>query len=217
MEACSAFPFDFGYYYEFDSGNNMDPVTGTQLLDRMVSAVEKVRQRLVRATAALEAAAVPYAVAGGNAVAAWVATIDEAAVRNTQDVDILIRRADLGAVKSALESNGFIYRHSAGLDVFLESQTQKARDAVHLLFAGEKVKPVELLANPDVTDSQILGTFNALSLQALAQIKLTAFRDKDRTHLRDLIDVGLIDQTWPARYPKELGARLQLLLDTPGG
>jgi hypothetical protein len=34
-------------------------------------------------------------VAGGNAVAAWVATVDPSAVRNTQDVDILLRRADL--------------------------------------------------------------------------------------------------------------------------
>jgi hypothetical protein len=183
----------------------------------MVSAVEKVRQRLVRAAAALESAAVPYAVAGGNAVAAWVATVDEAAVRNTQDVDILIRRDDFIALKSALESGGFVHRHSAGLDVFLEAPNQKARDAVQVRFAGEKVKESELLANPDVTDSQTIGTFKALSLRALVQIKLTAFRDKDRTHLRDLIDVGLIDQTWPPRFPFELATRLQLLLDTPGG
>ena len=40
-------------------------------------------------------------------------------------------------------------------------------------------------------------------------MKLTSFRDKDRTHLRDLIDVGLLDATWPARFPPELAARLQ--------
>ena len=57
--------------------------------ERMIRAVEKVRERLMRATAALEAAGIPYAVAGGNAVAAWVSRVDEAAVRNTQDVDIL--------------------------------------------------------------------------------------------------------------------------------
>ena len=48
-------------------------------------------------------------------------------------------------------------------------------------------------------------------------MKLTSFRDEDRTHLRDLIDVGLIDATWPARFPSELGQRLQLLLDNPDG
>ena len=57
-------------------------------LERMVRAVEKVKDRLLRATAALEKAGVPYAVVGGNAVAAWVTRVDEAAVRFTQDVDV---------------------------------------------------------------------------------------------------------------------------------
>ena len=45
-------------------------------LDRMVRAVEKVRLRLLRTVKVLEAASVPYAVIGGNAVAAWVSRID---------------------------------------------------------------------------------------------------------------------------------------------
>ena len=56
-----------------------------------------------------------------------------------------------------------------------------------------------------------------LSLEALVRIKLTAFRDKDRTHLRDLIDVGLIDNSWPAKYPDELATRLRMLIDNPEG
>lgn len=56
----------------------------TSVLERMMRAVEKVRARLLRATAALKAAGVPYAVIGGQAVAAWVATVDDAAARNTQ-------------------------------------------------------------------------------------------------------------------------------------
>ena len=48
-------------------------------LDRMVEAVELVRERLLRATAALDKAGVPYAVAGGIAVAAWVSRIDRSA------------------------------------------------------------------------------------------------------------------------------------------
>src|SRR5688572_8819108 len=101
-------------------------------LERMVNAVEKVRQRLLRAAAALRAARVPYAVAGGNAVAAWVSTVDESAVRNTQDVDVLIRRQDLPAVKLALEAAGFVHRHAAGLDLFLDSAAAKPREAVHI-------------------------------------------------------------------------------------
>ena len=60
-------------------------------LDRMVRAMEKVRPRLLRVVRALEDANVPYAVAGGNAVAAWVSSVDEAAVRNTRKVDILMK------------------------------------------------------------------------------------------------------------------------------
>lgn len=78
----------------------------------MVRAVVRVRERLLRATAALDAAGVPYAVAGGNAVAAWVATVDPAAVRNTQDVDVLLRRTNLVAATRALESVGFIRRNA---------------------------------------------------------------------------------------------------------
>jgi hypothetical protein len=61
-------------------------VLGPFSLDRMVNAVEKVRQRLFRAADALTSAGIPYAVAGGNAVALWVSRVDESAVRDTQDV-----------------------------------------------------------------------------------------------------------------------------------
>lgn len=186
-------------------------------LDRMVSAVEKVKERLLRATAALENAAVPYAVIGGNAVAAWVTRVDEAAVRNTQDVDILLRRQDLSRAVSALEEAGFVFRHVAGMDVFLDGPNAKARDAVHIVFAGEKVRPHEAASNPDVSASEAGDDYRVLSLEALVQIKLTAFRIKDRMHLLDLLDVGLIDASWTQRYPPELAERLQLLIDDPDG
>ncbi|MBY0262765.1 MAG: hypothetical protein K2Q20_10500, partial [Phycisphaerales bacterium] len=108
-----------------------------------MAAVEKVRQRLLRSTAALGRASVPYAVVGGNAVALWVSRADEAAVRNTQDVDILIRRGDLDAARAALEAAGFVYRHIAGMDVFLDGPDAKPRDGVHMVFAGEKVRAHE--------------------------------------------------------------------------
>src|SRR3990172_1080677 len=109
--------------------------------ERMIGAVEKVRQRLLRATAALEKAGVPYAVAGGNAVAAWVSRVDEAAVRNTRDVDILLRRSDFAAAAAALGAAGFVHRHAAGGDMFLDGLQAKARDALRVVFAGEKVRP----------------------------------------------------------------------------
>jgi hypothetical protein len=183
----------------------------------MVSAVEKVRQRLLRASEALERKGIPYAVAGGNAIAAWVSTVDEAAVRNTRDVDLMINRSDLKIVRSALEEVGFVYRHVASLDVFLESEQGSVRDAVHIVFANELVKPHEPTANPGLDRAVDAGAFKILDLEALVQIKLTAFRDKDRTHIRDLIEVGLIEESWVQKLPAVLGQRLKAILDDPEG
>lgn len=183
----------------------------------MVNAVEKVRQRLTRAALALRLAGVDYAVIGGNGVAAWVATVDEAAVRNTQDVDLLVNRRDFSGTKAALESAGFVYRHTAGLDVFLDGPDASPRQGVHLVYAREYVKPGEAAPNPGVEESVDMGAFRVATLEALVRIKLTAFRDKDRTHLRDLIGVGLVDQGWTGRLAPVLAGRLQGLLDTPEG
>ena len=190
---------------------------GSFSLERMANAVEKVRQRLLRAARALEAAKIPYAVAGGNAVALWVSRVDEAAARNTQDVDILLRRSDLEAAARAMEQAGFVHRRSAGMELFLDGPDAKARDAVHVVFANEKVRAHEPAANPDVDESEAGGLFRVLSLEALVRIKLTAFRDKDKVHVRDLIGVELVDATWVKRLGPELGTRLQSLLDTPEG
>ena len=172
---------------------------------------------LRRAVAALDKAGVPYAVAGGNAVAAWVSRVDEAAVRNTQDVDLLLRRADLEAAKAAFAAAGFIFRHVKSIDMFLDGPDASARDAVHIVFAGEKVRAENPLPAPDVSESETTDAFRLVTLEALVRMKLNSFRDKDRTHLRDLLEVGLIDGTWIERLPAALSARLQELLDDPEG
>jgi len=53
------------------------------------------------------------------------------AVRNTQDVDILLRRADLPAAIAAMTKAGFVYRRAAGVEMFLDGPQAKAREAVH--------------------------------------------------------------------------------------
>ncbi len=185
--------------------------------ERAALAVEKVRDRLRRTSAALGLAGVAYAVIGGNAVAEWVGRVEEAAVRNTRDVDILIRRTDFEAAKSALEAAGFVHRNLLGLDIFLDGPNGRAQDGVHILFAGEKVRPDHATPAPDVSDSVPAAAFHVVSLSALVQMKLNSNRDKDRTHLRDMIGVGMIDRTWLPRLPPSLAARLQSLLDTPDG
>jgi hypothetical protein len=195
----------------------MSEPDGLLALERLERAVEKVRQRLLRAATALEAGSVPYAVIGGNAVMAWVEQVDESAVRFTQDVDIVLRRADIDRAEQALAAAGFVRRRVAGIEMFLDGPGAKARDAVHVIFAGERVRPDDLAAAPDVTASESFQAYRVLTLEALVQMKLTSFRRKDQVHLLDMLGVGLIDATWPARYPPALAARLQHLIDTPDG
>jgi hypothetical protein len=196
----------------------MKPTLGPFSLERAVNAVEKVRQRLLRAAKVLNDAKIPYAIVGGNAVALWVSRVDESAVRNTQDVDVLIRRDDLHRTRAVLEDAGFVYRHVAGMDVFLDGPGAKPRDAVHIVFAGEKVREHEPTSNPDPDDSTDTGAFRVLSLEALVRIKLTAFRRKDQVHLLDMISVGLVDRAWLDQLAEPLlKNRLNELLDTPDG
>jgi hypothetical protein len=192
-------------------------LTGDALWERMNRAVEKIRLRLERATTALEAAGIPYAIIGGNAVRAWVAQADEAAVRTTRDVDLLIRRSDLPAAKVALEAVGFIYRHVKSIDMFLDGPDAKARDAVHILFAGEKVTSNDPYPAPNIDEAEVIQQHKTLKLEALVRMKLISNRRKDQMHLLDMLDVGLIDQSWCSRFPPELATRLQELIDNPEG
>lgn len=190
---------------------------GEDILERMVQAVENVRNRLLRSTAALDAAEIPYAVIGGNAVAAWVSTVDPGAARNTVDVDILINRADLEQVKTAMAAAGFQHRHAASIDMFLDGPQGRARDAVHVIFAGEKVRKEYDVPAPSLSDVKQHGTHKLLALESLVTMKLTSFRRKDQVHLLDLIDVGLVDSTWLPQLPAQLASRLKELLDNPDG
>lgn len=178
-------------------------------------AIQEVRDRLLRSTSALTAARIPYAVAGGNAVAEWVGRIDKAAVRFTQDVDLLIHRHDLPRVIETLQNVGFIYQESFGVSFFLDGPAAGPRDAVHLVFCGEKVKPHEPMPVPDLTEAESGEQFSFVSLHNLVTMKLTRFRRKDQVHLLDMIGVGLIDASWPGRFPSPLAERLQELLDNP--
>ena len=85
------------------------------------------------------------------------------------------------------------------------------------MFAGEKARMEDEHPCPDIDESERAAEFQVVTLLALVRMKLLSWRDKDRTHLRDLIQVGLIDATWPARLPPPLAGRLQELLDNPNG
>ena len=84
--------------------------------------------------------------------------------------------------------------------------------------AGERLKADHAVPAPDVAESESLETsaVRVVSLEPLVRMKLTSFLTKDREHLRDMLDIGLIDASWTASFIPELAARLQHLIDTPG-
>ena len=190
---------------------------GREILDRMERAVANVRERLLRATSALNRAGIPYAVVGGNAVASWVATVDEGAVRNTRDVDLLVRRADLPALTAVLEQAGFVYGEVLDVVMFRDGPEGKPSEAIHLLFEGERTRHDHLLPAPAIETVRDAADFSVITLELLLVMKLMSNRRKDQVHVGDLIGVGLVDDSWLPKMPPELAPRLKHILDTPDG
>ena len=90
---------------------------------------------LQKITDLLTAANIPHEVISGLAVLIHVEEADPTHSMLTRDVDILIRRSDLEGVIATAESQGFRFRHAAGLDMLLYGG--RAANSVHLLFSGE--------------------------------------------------------------------------------
>ncbi len=178
-------------------------------------AVERVEKLLMRVTAALEAAGVPYAVIGGNAVAAWVASVDEGAVRATKDVNLLVRRADFNAMARALDPCDLVPAEVLGVHMFVDRHSPSPKLGVHLIFANERVRSTDPHAAPDPDESvRSRAGFRIAEIGPLLKMKLLAFRLHDQVHIQDLFSVGLIDAQVAKSLPPDLLDRLRQVRDT---
>ncbi len=106
---------------------------------------------------------------------------------------------------------------SRALTCFSTDRTRRRATRFTLFLPLKKFGRITPRPVPDVFESEATETFRLLSLDALVRMKLTSFRDKDRVHLRDLMDVGLVDAGWLEKVPVSLRPRLQELLDNPEG
>jgi hypothetical protein len=198
------------------------PVTPVRIpmewIMRAERAVEKVRERLLRTCRALEGAGVPYVVIGGNAVAVWVGSKDEGAIRNTKDVDVLLNRGDLARAAEAMAGAGFDVTDVNGVTMFLDRSDPMPSRGVHVIFAGEKIKPHDPYPAPQVVKGiRSPEGVDAIQLRELMILKLIAFRRIDQVHLADMIRVGLIDDAVADRIPPELRPRLEEIRANPDG
>ena len=191
--------------------------TTTDLWKLYTMAMDDVAARLARICAAFQENSVPFALVGGQAVALWVATRDPAAVRTTKDVDVLLERTDLPRARAAARAAEMDYFEVMGVGMFLDREDPNPRHGVHLVWAGEKVRPEYELPSPAIDERQQLsGGYQVVSLPGLLRMKLLSYRDRDRVHLTDMIEVGLIGRDMLISLTPELAKRLEPLLSEAG-
>ena len=114
-----------------------------------------------------------------------------------------------------MAENGYHYRKAAGLDMFLEGKNDSVRYSIPIVLANQKIKQDDYESNPDVEPTVYGDGIRTLPLERLARMKLNSFRLKDRIHLLDMIQVGLLDEGWFGKFPKPFGERLKSLVDNP--
>ncbi len=159
----------------------------------------------------LERAAVPHELVAGLAVFFHVENADSTHSSLTRGMDIMIRRDDLPQVIAIAAEHGFRFRHSAGLDMLLYGESNSARNAVHLLSAGERVKDTQLEAHPNIRPVRagLHGQdFLVVPVVDLVRMKLSSNRDKDRVHVRGMDAAGLITKEMEQALNDDLRFRL---------
>ena len=160
----------------------------------------------------LTAERIPYELIGGGAVMVQVNRVEPSAVRNTKDIDIMVHRSDLDRINEVAQRHAFKFRHAPSVDMLLPHGETQARDAVHLIFSGEKVRPNQMVPNPALRPENLSlhGVEVAvIPVFDLVQMKLSNNRDIDRVHVRDLDSVGLVTPEVEKALPAALRTRLQ--------
>jgi hypothetical protein len=179
--------------------------------------MRSLRAKAVSVSQALAAAGVPHAVIGGMAVLAHLLRVDKSADRITRDLDVLINRADVERAAQALNPLGFRYRVVLGIPAFVpprekDRRQHRFRESVHLVWAGEKVRPDYPLPAPSLAEAPTVLSpegYACLDVERLLRMKLTSFRHKDIAHVQDLMELRLITKKMEAGLPPELRARME--------
>ena len=150
-----------------------------------------------------------YRIVGGLATYLYVEEKEPDAGRLTRDIDIAVRREDLLKIAAAAKAFGFEHRHIAGIDMLVRSIEPSARRAVHLVFTGEKVRPDYREPVPSLGHHETIQGLKLMPLADLVRMKLTSFRIKDQTHIKDLDEARLITAEVEATLSNFLQNRLR--------
>ena len=160
---------------------------------------------------------IPHEVVGGLAVLIHVEEANPELTSLTRDIDLMVLRSDLERIKMAAAQHGFRFRHSAGIDMLIYGETDSAKNAVHLIFSGEKVRAHYPDPAPPIEPErkQIHGKeVMVIPVADLVRMKLTSNRDKDRVHIRSMDAAGLIPPAVEGTLTLELTERLKNIRET---
>jgi hypothetical protein len=160
---------------------------------------------------------IPHELIGGLAVLIYVEEANPEHTPLTRDVDLLVRRSDLERIKEAAAKDGFRFRHAAGVDMLIYGPAESAKNAVHLLFSGEKVRPNQTTPNPSIKPEHkhVHGKdVLVISIVDLIRMKLSSYRLKDQVHIKTMDAVGLITSDAEKTLTPELAARLKHVRET---
>ena len=137
----------------------------------------------------LTAENIPYELIGGLAVLIHVEEANPEHSTLTRDVDLMVYRSDLDRIKLAAGNNGFRFRHTDGVDMLVYGGREPAKNAVHLIFSGERVRPTDPVATPPIAperkrihDQEVF----VIPVAELVRMKLTSYWDQDRVHVRSM-------------------------------
>ena len=160
-------------------------------------------------------AGLDYRIVGGLAVYLYVEECEPDAGRLTKDIDIAVRREDLSKIAKSAEAFGLQYHHVPGMAMLVPAGQPSARRAVHLVFAGEKVRPEYPEQTPDLGPYRRLRGLRLIPLADLVRMKLTSFRASDEAHVKDLDEAGLITPEVESGLSPALADRLARVRSRP--
>lgn len=158
-----------------------------------------VHRALVKLAKVLDDAGIPYAIAGAMALG------QHGYVRATTDVDVLLTREGLAALKARVLGLGYVEKF-AGSKGLRDTENGVAID---VLIAGEYPgdgKPKEIAFPDPATAAVPAGAMRFLPLGTLVELKLAS----GMSALHRAKDIGdVVELIRAARLPRELGAELR--------
>jgi hypothetical protein len=128
-----------------------------------------------------------------------------------------VNRRDLEKIKQTAARQGFRFRHAAGVDMLIYGNTDSARNAIRLVFSGEKILSSYSAPTPAIEPERKLvqgKEVMVIPVIDLVRMKLTSNRDKDRVHIRSTDAAGLLTPEVENHLSPEFLLSLQHIRET---